>query len=47
MQALYSFIVKPIGKRYNNVNKVGDEELIVNTEVFNHQYINREERVLY
>ncbi len=47
MQALYNFIIKPIGERYNNVNKVGDNELIVNTEIFNHQYINREAKVLY
>ena len=47
MRALYNFIVKPIGKRYNNVNKVGDKELIVNTEIFNHQYINREAKVLH
>jgi len=47
MQALYNFIIKPIGKRYNNINKVGDKELIVNTEIFNHQYINREAEVLH
>ena len=47
MQALYNFIIKPIGKRYNNINKVGDKELIVNTEMFNHQYINREAEVLH
>ena len=47
MQALYNFIVKPIGKRYNNINKIGDKELIVNTEIFNHQYINREAKVLH
>tara|TARA_Y100000401_G_scaffold79891_1_gene65350 strand:- start:134 stop:754 length:621 start_codon:yes stop_codon:yes gene_type:complete len=47
MQALYNFIIKPIGKRYNNINKVGDKDLIVNTEIFNHQYINREAKVLY
>jgi len=45
MRALYNFIVKPIGKRYNNVDKVGDKELIVNTEIFNHKYINREAKV--
>ena len=46
MQALYNFIVKPIGKRYNNISKVGDKELIVNTEIFNHQYVNREARII-
>ena len=36
MQALYNFVVEPIGKRYNNTAKVGDKELILNTDVFNH-----------
>ena len=42
MKSVYNFVVKPIGKRYNNVKKVGDKELIVNTEIFNHQYVNRQ-----
>ena len=46
MQALYNFIIKPIGKRYNNINKVGDKDLIVNTEIFNHQYIHRLAKVI-
>ena len=41
MKSLYNFVVKPKGERYNNRKKVGDKELILNTEVFNHQYINR------
>tara|TARA_R100000231_G_scaffold1427_1_gene2393 strand:- start:35 stop:643 length:609 start_codon:yes stop_codon:yes gene_type:complete len=41
MKSLYNFVVKPKGERYNNKKKVGDKELILNTEVFNHQYINR------
>ena len=45
MHALYNFIVEPIGKRYNNKKQVGDKELILNTEIFNHQYINREAKV--
>ena len=46
MKSVYSFVVTPIGKRYNNVKKVGDKELIVNTEIFNHQYVNRKAKVL-
>ena len=41
MRSLYNFVVKPKGNRYNNKKKLGDSELILNTEVFNHQYINR------
>jgi len=46
MKSVYNFVVKPIGQRYNNVKKVGDKELIVNTEIFNHQYVNRKAKVL-
>ena len=42
MRAYKDFIVSPIGERYNNSTKVDDKELILNTEVFNHQYTNRE-----
>jgi hypothetical protein len=46
MKSIYNFVVKPIGKRYNNVKKVGDKELILNTEIFNHQYVNRKATVI-
>ena len=41
MKSVYNFVVKPIGERYNNKKKIGDSELILNTEIHNHQYINR------
>jgi len=46
MKSVYNFVVTPKGKRYNNKKKVGDSELILNTEIFNHQYINREAIVI-
>ena len=46
MKSVYNFVVTPKGKRYNNTKKVGDSELIVNTEIFNHQYVNREAIVI-
>ena len=42
MKSVYNFVVTPKGNRYNNTKKVGDSELILNTEIFNHQYVNRE-----
>ena len=42
MKGIYNFIIEPKGERYNNTKKVGDSELILNTEIFNHHYINRE-----
>ena len=46
MNSVYNFVVKPKGKRYNNTKKVGNSELILNTEIFNHQYVNREATVV-
>ena len=46
MKSVYSFVVTPKGGRYNNSKKVGDKELILNTEIFNHQYVNREATVI-
>jgi len=47
MNAAYKdFIIKPIGDRYNNSIRVDDKELILNTEIFNHQYINRLAKVI-
>ena len=41
MKAPSDFVIEPKGQRYNNTKKVGDKELILNTEIFNHQYVNR------
>jgi len=46
MQGLYDYVIKPLGDRYNNSVEVGDKNLILNTEVFNHQYVNRQAIVL-
>ena len=46
MKSVYNFVVTPKGERYNNIKKVGDSELIINTEIFNHQYVNREAVVM-
>ena len=42
MKSVYNFVITPKGGRYNNTKKVGDKELILNTEIYNHQYVNRE-----
>ena len=46
MKSVYNFVVTPIGERYNNTKKVGGSELILNTEVYNHQYVNRKASVI-
>ena len=42
MKAPFDFVIEPKGNRYNNATKVGDKDLIINTEVYNHQFVNRE-----
>ena len=46
MKSVYNFVVTPKGERYNNTKKVGDSELILNTEIYNHQYVNGEAIVI-
>ena len=46
MKAYKDFIVSPIGERYNNSKKVGEKELILNTEIYNHQFVNRLAKVI-
>jgi len=46
MNAYKDYIIEPIGDRYNNSVRVDDKELILNTEIFNHQYINRLAKVI-
>tara|TARA_Y100001938_G_scaffold77605_1_gene107315 strand:- start:560 stop:1147 length:588 start_codon:yes stop_codon:yes gene_type:complete len=46
MKAYKDFIVSPIGERYNNYKKVGKKELILNTEIYNHQFVNRLAKVI-
>ena len=42
MKPVYDYVVKPLGGRYNNSKKIGGKELILNTEIFNHEFVNRE-----
>ena len=46
MKSVYNFVVTPIGERYNNKKKIGDKELILNTEIYNHQFVNRLAKVI-
>ena len=47
MKSVLNFIVKPLNNnRYNNKKKVSDKELILNTEIFSHQHVNRYAEVI-
>ena len=42
MKAPFDFVIQPKGNRYNNTKKVEDKDLILNTEIYNHEFVNRE-----
>jgi len=46
MKSVYDFVVTPKGERYNNTKKLDGGELILNTEIYNHEYVNREATVV-
>ena len=46
MKSVYNFVVTPIGERYNNKKKIGGLELIVNTDIFKHEFVNRLAKVI-
>ena len=41
MESLYSFIVKPFNSRYDNVKKINDKELIINSSIENHRFVSK------
>jgi len=41
MKSVYNFVVTPKGERYNNKKKIGDKELILNTDIYRHEFVNR------
>jgi len=42
MKAPFDFVIEPKGNRYNNTKQVAGKNLILNTEVYNHEFVNRE-----
>jgi hypothetical protein len=42
MKSVYNFVVTPKGDRYNNTKEIDGGKLILNTDVYQHQYVNRE-----
>jgi hypothetical protein len=46
MKSVYNFVVTPKGDRYNNTKEIEGGSLILNTEIYNHQFVNREATVI-
>lgn len=41
MKHLYAYIIEPVNGRYSNNKKVGDKNLLLNTSIEDHKYVNR------
>ena len=41
MKSLYQFIIKPKNQRYDNVRKVDDKTLIINTSIEDHRFVSK------
>jgi len=41
MKSLYHFIIKPLDKRYENIKKVGNKELVINSSIENHIFVSK------
>jgi hypothetical protein len=46
MKSLYDFIVTPLDERYDNVKDVDGEELVINTNIENHQFVSKKGKVV-
>ena len=46
MQSLFDFIVSPVGKRYNNEIKVGNQSLVINASIESFKSVNNYARVV-
>lgn len=41
MKGIFDFVIMPKEDRYNNTKAIGDKELIINTELQNHNFVSR------
>jgi hypothetical protein len=46
MRSVFNFIIKPKDLRTSSKKSIGDKELILNTELQNHEYVSRHGVVL-
>ena len=43
MRGIYNFVITPIDGKYNNIKDKNKKDLILNKQMYNHQFINRED----
>ncbi len=46
MNSIYDYIIEPIGERYDNVKKIDNKELILNTKIETFKSVNKKAKVI-
>ena len=46
MKSLYDFIAEPLGERYTNTLKIGEQELVLNSNIESFKFVNRLAKVI-
>jgi hypothetical protein len=46
MKSVYDFIVEPVGERYDNELKIGDKNLVLNSKIESHKFVNNKAKVV-
>ena len=41
MESLYQFVIKPYESRYDNIRTIDNKELIINSNIENHQFVSK------
>ncbi len=44
MKSIYDFIITPFEERYDNTRDIDGKELIINTSIEDHTYVNKKAR---
>jgi len=46
MKSVYDFIIEPVGERYDNELKIGDKNLVLNSKIESHKFVNNKAKVV-
>jgi len=46
MKHLHAYLIEPLEGRYTNNKKVGDSNLILNTQIEDHKFVNRQAKII-
>lgn len=46
MKHLHAYLIEPLDGRYTNNKKIGDSNLILNTQIEDHKFVNRQAKII-